>query len=339
MKIFVVKEDNNKELRIPITEDIAKKLIDLGHEICDKKNQISTADMVVSINPLSPEIIKSMKDGSISISVQRPHINEENLKIFQEKNITSYALDMIPRTTKAQYMDILSSQSSLAGYRAVIEAAHMLNRAFPMMITTAGTIPAAKMLVIGAGVAGLQAIATAKRLGAIVSAFDVRASAKEQVESLGAKFVEVISDAKDKMDEVYAKETSEKYKKAQEEKLKSVISVQDIVITTAQIPFKKAPVIIKKDALDLMKNDSIIIDLASETGGNCEITKHGETVTYKGKVKVVSFVNILNGIHHDASKLFSKNVFAFIELLFSNPEDEIIKSTTLTKNGQLLKEI
>jgi NAD(P) transhydrogenase subunit alpha len=339
MKIFAIKEDNKYELRVPITEDMFKKFDNLGLEVCYKKEQISESDIVVSINPLSPEIIESMKNGSISISIQRPHINKKNLELFQKKNITAYALDMIPRTTRAQYMDVLSSQSSLAGYRAVVEASHMLDRAFPMMMTTAGTIPAAKVLIIGAGVAGLQAIATAKRLGAVVSAFDVRSSAKEQVESLGAKFVEVTVDEKDKMDGVYATESSEQYKKAQAEKLKSVISSMDVVITTAQIPFKKAPVIIKKDSLDLMKSESIIIDLASETGGNCEITKHGETVIYNDKVKIVSFLNILNGIHHDASKLFSKNLYAFIELLLTNPEDDIIKATTLTKDGQILKEI
>ncbi len=305
---------------------------------------INDADIVVSINPPHFDDINSMKNGAITIAMQKPHFNKSNLDAFVKNNITSFAMDLMPRTTRAQYMDVLSSQSSIAGYNAVIESAHLLNRCFPMMITTAGTIPAARVLVIGAGVAGLQAIATAKRLGAIVHAFDVRTSAKEQVESLGGKFVEV--NAMEKMDGVYAGETSKEYKKAQEDKLRSIISTQDVVITTAQIPFKKAPIIIKKDMLDLMKKDSIIIDLSSETGGNCEITKHGETIEYNN-VRVVSFENILNNISHDASKLFAKNVYAFIELLIQTlkeePDilkinDEIIKGTLLTYNSEIIQE-
>lgn len=348
MKIFAVKEKEPSELRTAITEDIARKLEALGQEVVFESktgvNGIKNADIVVSINPLKTDDINKMKEKAISISMQKPHLHAENLQAFKKCNITSFALDLIPRTTRAQYMDVLSSQSSLAGYKAVIEAAHILNRCFPMMITTAGTIPAAKVLVIGAGVAGLQAIATAKRLGAVVSAFDVRASAKEQVESLGGKFVAVESD--EKMDGVYASETSEEYKKAQEVKLCSVIAAQDVVITTAQIPFKKAPVIIKKNMLDLMKKDSLIIDLASGTGGNCEITKHGETVEYNN-VKVVSFENILSGIAYDASKLFAKNIYAFIELLLQKLkeesdilkiDDEIIRGTLLTHNSEIVNE-
>ncbi len=347
MKIFVVDEKDSGELRTAITEDIAQKLTEQDHEIISNNSDIkhvSQADVVVSINPLPKQIIQLMKDKSVAISMQKPHLNPENLKLFCKKNITSFALDLIPRTTRAQYMDVLSSQSSLAGYRAVIEAAQILNRAMPMMMTTAGTIPAAKVLVIGAGVAGLQAIATAKRLGAIVSAFDVRVSAKEQVESLGAKFIAVDSD--EKMDGVYAQETSEEYKKAQEAKLCSVIPTQDIVITTAQIPFKKAPVIIKKTMVESMKKDSLIIDLASETGGNCELTTHGKTVEHNG-VKIIAFHNILNSIYHDASRLFAKNMYAFMELLFdklqetpdiSKTTDEIILGTLLTYDGNVVCE-
>lgn len=348
MKIFVLKETNSSELRVAITEDIKKKLMDIGQEVVFELevglSEAKDADIIASINSPSVNVIEAMKEGSISIAIQKPHLNKSNMDAFQNRKVTSFALDLIPRTTRAQYMDVLSSQSSLAGYRAVIEASHLLDRCFPMMMTTAGTIPAAKVLVIGAGVAGLQAIATAKRLGAIVSVFDVRASAKEQVESLGAKFVDV--DINEKIDGVYASETSEEYKKAQEKKLCSVISSQDVVITTAQIPFKKAPIIIKKEMLDLMKKDSIIIDLASETGGNCELTKHGQTVEYNN-VKVVSFENILSSIKHDASKLFAKNVYAFIELLIQKLkeepnilkiDDEIIKGTLLTYNSEIVHE-
>ncbi|MDR1488778.1 MAG: NAD(P)(+) transhydrogenase (Re/Si-specific) subunit alpha [Holosporales bacterium] len=351
MKIFVLREEN--EARIAITEDIASKLTFEGHtvEFGDKLRTDNDFEIVVSINPLPIRIIKYMKAKSISISLQKPHICKENLNLFKEKNITSFALDMIPRTTRAQYMDVISSQSSLAGYRSVIEAAHVMNRSIPMMITTAGTIPAAKFLVIGAGVAGLQAIATAKRLGAIVSAFDVRKSSKEQVESLGAKFIEIEND--EVIDSVYAKETSQKYNNMQEEKLFSVLPQQDVVITSAQIPFKKAPTIIKKEMVSIMKKDSFIIDLASETGGNCELTEHGNTVTIgDNNVKIISFQNILSGVAHDASRLFAKNIYAFLTLLFEKQReiadfslidnrcdnDEIIKGTLLTCNGKILKE-
>jgi NAD(P) transhydrogenase subunit alpha len=239
-------------------------------------------------------------------------------------------------------MDILSSQANLAGYESVIEAAHLLNRAFPLMMTTAGTIPAAKVLVIGAGVAGLQAIATARRLGAIVSAFDVRTSAKEQVESLGAKFVEVNSP--EKTDGVYAKEMTDDYKKMQKEKLLSVLPQQDIIITTAQIPGKRAPIILESDMIGSMKRGSVILDLASKSGGNCALTEHGKIIEKDG-VTVASFDNILNLIPHDASKLFARNIFAFFDLLtqkmkdnsdISAIDDEIIRATLLTYNGKIV---
>lgn len=346
MKIFVLRENISEEKRTAITEEIKKKLEVLGEEVEFEAETrvagIKDADIIVSINPPSVEAIGLMKPGAISIALQRPHLRPENLQLFKEKKITSFALDLMPRTTRAQYMDVLSSQSSLAGYKAVIEAANLLDRCFPMMMTTAGTIPAAKVLVIGAGVAGLQAIATAKRLGAIVQAFDVRASAKEQVESLGARFVEV--EAKEQMDGVYAKETSEEYKKAQEAKLRSVLPSQDVVITTAQIPFKQAPIIIKKEMVELMKKGSVLIDLASESGGNCELTQHGQIVELN-EVRIVSFENILSGIAHDASSLFAKNIYAFIELLtaklkeepdISKIDDEIIKGTLLTFNSEIV---
>lgn len=367
MQLLILKEELEHESRVSITPDICKKLVDLGHEVfvdedAGKKagflnemyesvggyvinaKNVEECDVVFSINPLLNKTARRLKNA-ILIGIQKPHINRDNLRLFEENAITSFALDLIPRTTRAQYMDVLSSQSSLAGYKAVIEASHMLNRALPLMMTTAGTIPAAKVLIIGAGVAGLQAIATARRLGAIVQAFDVRSSAKEQVESLGAKFVDVdFVDESEKQDGVYAKETSEAYKKAQEEKLRSVIPSQDIIITTAQIPFKNAPVIIKSDMVDTMKHGSIIIDLASETGGNCELTQHGKTIEHNG-VKIVGFENILSLIPYDASRMYAKNMFAFFELLSRNLEevgdvelieDEIIKSTLLTANEKII---
>jgi NAD(P) transhydrogenase subunit alpha len=367
MKLFVLKENQELDKRVSVTPEIVQKLVELGNEVLiekeagenagfedseyensgakiTKRSLCSDADVIFSINPLEKKDIKALKETSIIISQQDPFRKSENVEYFKEKNITAFALDFIPRTTRAQYMDVLSSQASLAGYKAVIEAAHILNRGLPLMITTAGTIPAAKVLVIGAGVAGLQAIATAKRLGAIVSAFDVRSSAKEQVESLGAKFIEV--DSSETTDEVYAKEMSEEYKKAQELKIRSVLPSQDIIITTAQIPEKKAPVIIKKDMIETMKNGSIIIDLASSTGGNCELTESGKVIKEKG-VEIIAFDNILNLVAFDASRLFAKNVFAFFELLsqkmqenkdISNIDDEIIRATLLVHNGVIVNQ-
>ncbi|MDR0553055.1 MAG: NAD(P) transhydrogenase subunit alpha [Holosporales bacterium] len=346
MKIFVIREDG--ERRVALTPEICQKVIDAGFEVTvadGMDHGIKEADIVVSINPPLAESIRLMKKGAFSIAMQKPHLNKGNLKLFAEMGISAFALDMIPRTTRAQYMDVLSSQSSLAGYRAVIEAAHMLDRAFPMMMTTAGTIPATKVFIAGAGVAGLQAIATAKRLGAIVHAFDVRASAKEQVQSLGAKFVDI--DEEKATDGVYATEMSDDYKKRQEEKITNIIHQYDVIITTAQIPFKKAPIIITKGMVGLMKSDSIIIDLASETGGNCELTKHGDVVVSGNNVKIVSFPNILSGIASDASKLFAKNVYEFITLLLdkfdktqavTEIDDEIIAGTLLTHNFEIVNE-
>ncbi len=367
MKLFVSAEDKDIENRVSVTPDIIKKLT-LSNQVYVEKdagnnsgfpneeykssgamivsgNEISEADLIFSINPLNKEKLEKIKEKAIIIAALDPFNNIDLIKEMNAKNITSFSLDFIPRTTRAQYMDILSSQASLAGYKAVIEASHILNRALPLMMTTAGTIPAAKVLIIGAGVAGLQAIATAKRLGAIVSAFDVRTSAKEQVESLGAKFIEV--DSNEKTDGVYAKEMSDDYKKAQEQKLKEdVLPIQDIVITTAQIPGKKAPIIIKNDMVESMKNGSVIIDLAAKSGGNCELTVSGRSIEKNG-VQIVGFENILNLIPFDASRLFAKNIFSFFELLtsklqdnndLSTIEDEILKSTLITFNGQIINE-
>lgn len=349
MKIYVINEERIGESRVAITEDVAERFVKGGNEIIFgtdfNTDRIEESDLVVSVNPPPSDLVKRMKEKAISIAMQRPHLNRENLDLFCRGNITSFALDMIPRTTRAQYMDVLSSQSGLTGYRAVIEAAALLKRSFPMMITTAGTVQAARVLIIGAGVAGLQAIATAKRLGAIVYAFDVRAAAKEQVESLGARFVNI--DGGQQVGGVYAREISMEEQARQEHKMKMLIPSQDIIIASAQIPFKKAPVIVKRDMVGLMREDSVIIDLASESGGNCEITKHGETVVHSG-VRVVSFKNILNNIHYDASRLFAKNVYAFVELLsqklkethdISETTDEIIKGTLLTHNKSIIMEI
>ena len=352
MKIFVVSEESDN--RVAVTPDIAKKFVDLTHEVfvavnagvnagfsnleyeksgaipCQANSEAKNADVVFSINFQKLQY----KPGAILIASQTIDV-----AFCEEQKLTVFALNRMPRTTRAQYMDVLSSQASLAGYKAMIEASHEINRAIPLMMTTAGTIPAARVLVIGAGVAGLQAIATAKRLGAVVSAFDVRTSAKEQVQSLGAKFIEV--ESSETTDGVYAKEMGEEYKRAQEKRLREILPLQDIIITTAQIPGKKAPLIIKADMIETMKEGAVVIDLAAKSGGNCEITVSDKIVEKNG-VKVIGFENILNLIPYDASKLYAKNVFAFFELLMSKMkeqpdiskiDDDIIKATLVMYNG------
>jgi NAD(P) transhydrogenase subunit alpha len=372
VKVFVAKEEGRSEKRVSVTPSVVKKFVQFGFDVWIESeagsgaefpdvdyigsggsivsiSDIKDADVVASINPLSPYIVKQMKKEAICICMQKSHINKNNLALYREGNITSFALDLIPRTSRAQYMDVLSSQSSLAGYKAVIEAAHILLRSFPLMMTTAGTIPAAKILVLGAGVAGLQAIATAKRLGAVVSAFDVRLAAKEQVESLGAKFIAIEEPPSSSQDGVYAKEATEEYRKNQEEKLKSVLPQQDVIITTAQIPGKKAPILLTTEMIEQnMKKGAVVIDLASESGGNCELTSHGQIIEKDG-VKIVSFENILSLIARDASTLFANNLYAFVELLYNQAqncswnildiEDEIIKATLLTCQKEIRKEI
>ena len=350
MKIYILNETNDN--RVAITPDIAQKMISSGQEVyvekgagvlagyADKeyaengsiifndRSEITNANVIFSINKIEDDILSKLTPKTYIISGE-----QNNNKMCKKYGIISFALNKIPRTTRAQYMDILSSQSSLAGYKAMIEASHVLNRAIPLMMTTAGTIPSAKVLVIGAGVAGLQAIATARRLGANVSAYDVRASTKEQVESLGAKFVNVVSE--EKTDGVYAKEMSDKYRKAQENSLRNVLPTQDIVITTAQIPGKKAPILISNDMIGIMKKGSVIIDLAAKTGGNCELTKVNKKVVKNG-ITVIGFDNILNLIPYDASRLYAKNLLSFFELFLdklaqqpdiSKIDDDIIKAT------------
>jgi NAD(P) transhydrogenase subunit alpha len=322
-----------------ITDD---NYVNAGARIATVENEITTADVVISVNPLSENVIDRLARGTIVVSIQEPFKHPNNMKLFIDRGITAFALEFIPRTTRAQYMDVLSSQACLAGYKAVIEAAHYLDKGFPLLMTSAGTVPAARVLIIGAGVAGLQAIATAKRLGAIVTAFDVRTAAKEQVESLGAKFVDV--ESQEIANGVYATEMSDSYKLAQEEKLRSVLPGCDVVITTAQIPGKKAPVIVKRDMVESMKRGSIIVDLASKTGGNCEYTVPGETAVVGG-VTIIAFNSILDLIATDASRLFAKNVFAFLEFLLQKvgecgidaaaPAEDIISKTLITHEGKV----
>ena len=316
-----------------------------GAKIFEGKDTIREADVIFKINKPSIDEIELFKENSILIAALDPFNNPDLIENLKNKKIISFAMELMPRITRAQSMDILSSQSNLAGYKAVINASKLFSKAFPMMMTAAGTIAPTKVMVFGAGVAGLQAIATAKRLGAIVSATDVRIAAKEQVESLGGKFIMVESDElKDaETSGGYAKEMSEEFKVKQAKLISQTLSSQDIIICTALIPGKKAPILISEDQVKSMKPGSIIIDLAAESGGNCECSESGEVTNING-VLVVGAKNITSEIAQDASALFAKNVLNFFTILIDADtneinidwEDEIIIGTALTKNGEII---
>jgi len=361
MRIVSVSENHNIEKRIAITPDIAKKYIALGLEVSLPENYgehlgfkyneykelgveilkkeadvLNSADIIVQLGLLSNDNLLLLKENQILVGVFNPHINKEKLENLSKKNINIFSLEMLPRITRAQSMDILSSQANLAGYKAVIESFANFEKAIPMMMTAAGTIPAAKVLVVGAGVAGLQAIATAKRMGAVVFATDVRMASKEQVESLGGKFLTVEGSENLETEGGYAKETSEEFKKKQEELLAETLKKIDIVICTALIPGKKAPLIIKENMITNMKSGSIIYDLAAVQGGNAAFTEVDKIVVKEG-IKIMGETNILNKLPVSASNLYSKNVFNFVVNLYDaeskkvsiNLEDEIIEKTLI----------
>jgi NAD(P) transhydrogenase subunit alpha len=369
MKILVLKENNNDEKRVAITPDLIAKYNKIGYEVLvesdagkksgidnelyeksgakivtDVSKSISEADIILKVAAPEEAQLSGVKQNALLLGMLDPYDSSAQINSYAKLGISAIACELFPRITRAQSMDVLSSQSNLAGYRAVIDAVYELNSAVPMMMTAAGTITPAKIMIIGAGVAGLQAIATAKRLGAVVVAFDVRAVAKEQVESLGAKFIEVKNDDGDAQTKGgYAKEMSEEYKKRQQQALHDNIINQNIVITTALIPGKPAPKLITEEMVKNMKVGSIIIDLAAKMGGNCALTEPGKIIEKYG-VKIIGHNNIASRIASDASKLYAKNLFNFIEFftdkdkkeMVINLEDEIIKSSLLTHNGQVL---
>ena len=361
MRIVSILENQNIEKRIAITPEIAKKYIALGFEVSivekygehlgfkdsdyqelgvkistDKDEILNSSNIIVQLGLLSQESLSNLKENQTLVGVFDPYNNKEKIENLSKKNINFFSLEMLPRITRAQSMDILSSQANLAGYKAVLESFANFEKAIPMMMTAAGTIPAAKVLVVGAGVAGLQAIATAKRMGAIVFATDVRMASKEQVESLGGKFLTVEGSENLETEGGYAKEASEEFKKKQEDLLAETLKKIDIVICTALIPGKKAPLIIKDSMIDNMKPGSVIYDLAAVQGGNSEFTEVDKTVIRNG-IKIMGETNILNKLAVSASNLYSKNVFNFVSNLYDkendkiniNLEDEIIEKTLL----------
>lgn len=374
MQLTVLKERRPYETRVAATPETVKKLIALGFQVRVEKGAgkashfsdeayeaagakiaptpqkaLEDAQVVLKVGaPMTEDDggedeVKLLPTGALLLGILQPFTKAALLDAYNKRKVTAFALELIPRISRAQAMDVLSSQSNLAGYRAVIEAAYVFERAFPMMMTAAGTIAPARVLILGAGVAGLQATATAKRLGAIVNVFDVRAAAKEQVESLGGTFVEVDSQEVGDAAGGYAKEMSEDYKARQAAKIKEVLQKSDIVISTALIPGKPAPRLITADMIEGMKPGSVIVDLAVEMGGNCEGSVLGEVVEKNG-IKIIGYANMPGRIPTDASAVYGRNLLNLLALyvdkdskvLNLNWDDEIIQAIALTHDGKTL---
>ncbi len=369
MKIVAIKERAKNEHRTAITPDIAKLFVKKGYDVFVEKNIgtsanftdaqyqdagatvsaipleiLSDADIILKVQstPLIDEFneVAMAKEGATIIGMLNPYNNAEYIDKTLSKKLSTISMELVPRITKAQGMDVLSSQSNLAGYRSVIEASYYFDRAFPMMMSAAGTISPAKVLILGVGVAGLQAIATAKRLGGAVSAYDVRAATKEQVESLGAKFVYPTSSGSDAEDKSgYAREVTQDFAKTQEQFLAKIIPGFDIVITTAQIPGKKAPVLITKSMVSQMRPGSVIVDMAASTGGNVEDSVEDKIVSKRG-VKIIGWSNMAAKIASDSSKLYAKNLYNFIEYAVKDNKidfkDELVEEMLIGIDGKMI---
>ncbi len=371
MRIAVLAETQGLETRVAATPETVKKFIALGAELVVEKGAglssgIADADyeaagavvaktakdalkgaaIVLKVRRPSEAEIKILPSGAIVVATMDPYGSEAAVDAMAKAGVAAFAMEFMPRITRAQVMDVLSSQANLAGYRAVIDGAAEYGRAMPMMMTAAGTVPAARVFIMGVGVAGLQAIATARRMGAVVTATDVRPATKEQVESLGAKFLAVEDDEfkQAQTSGGYAKEMSKEYQAKQAELTASHIAKQDIVITTALIPGRAAPRLITKEMVASMKAGSVIIDLAVERGGNCEAAKPGETVITANGVKIVGHLNVPGRLAATASQLYAKNLYAFVETMIDKKdkklavdfEDELVKATCLTRDGAVV---
>ncbi|WP_417810215.1 Re/Si-specific NAD(P)(+) transhydrogenase subunit alpha [Thalassospira alkalitolerans] len=375
MKLAVPKEIWPGEKRVAVTPDTVKKLIGLGFDVAIEagagtdaaipddrfvdagativktmKATVKDADVILKVRPPvvdgKTDELAAYKKGAAVIALLDPYDRKDLIEKMAAAGVSSFAMELMPRISRAQSMDVLSSQSNLAGYRSVIDAAHEFGRIYPMMMTAAGTLPPARIVIVGAGVAGLQAIATAKRLGAVVSAFDVRPAVKEQVQSLGGTFIEVDEDdaADGETSGGYAKEMSDEYKAKQAAKLKDVLAKTDIVITTALIPGRPAPQIVTADMVAGMKPGSVIIDLAAERGGNVAGAKLGETIVTANGVKIIGPENITSSVATDATAMYAKNLLNFITLsvdkdkgtLTFDPKDQIIAETMLTCDGKVV---
>ncbi|MDT2023672.1 Re/Si-specific NAD(P)(+) transhydrogenase subunit alpha [Methylocella sp. CPCC 101449] len=371
MRIAVPIETEGNETRVAATPETVKKFIALGATVTVQSgagtkagipdsefetagakiatslaDTLSGAEIVLGVRRPSAEVLAQMPKGAVVIATMDPYGNEAALKSMADAGVDAFAMEFMPRITRAQVMDVLSSQANLAGYRAVIDGAGEYGRALPMMMTAAGTVPAARIFIMGVGVAGLQAIATARRLGAIVTATDVRPATKEQVESLGAKFLAVEDEEFQQAQTAggYAKEMSKEYQAKQAALTASHIAKQDIVITTALIPGRPAPKLITADMVRSMRPGSVIVDLAVERGGNCELAKPGEVYITDNGVKIVGHLNVPGRLAATASSLYAKNLFAFVETMIDkekktlaiNWDDELVKATLLTRDGAVV---
>ena len=367
MQISALKENSNNENRVALTPDAIKLFQRLDLEVLIEdfagnnsgypnelykengakivsRNECLKTDICLCVKMPNEEDLNQLNEKTVLIGILNPYENKKYFNTLNNKKIISCCMELIPRISRAQSMDVLSSQANLAGYRSVIDAAEQFGKAFPMMMTAAGRVNPAKVMVLGVGVAGLQAIATAKRLGAVVSATDVRSATKEQVESLGGKFI-MVEDEESKNAETasgYAKEMSEEYKKKQGKLIAETIAKQDIVICTALIPGKTAPVLISQEMVESMASGSVVVDLAVEAGGNCPLSKIGQVIDHKG-VKVVGYANVPGRVAKDASALYAKNIFNFLSLIINkedkkinlNLEDKIVNAVVLTHEGKL----
>ncbi len=370
MIVVATTAEPGDEPRVALSPETAKKLKALGCEVRIEKGAgarsffldsafteagaqvvpsaaeaLDGADIVLKVRRPSAGEVAKMKPGALLAAMLDPYAGKDGIEAMAQAKVNAFSMEFMPRITRAQSMDVLSSQSNLAGYKAVVDAAAHFSRAFPMMMTAAGTVPAARVFIMGAGVAGLQAVGTAKRLGAVPTATDVRPASKEQVQSLGGKFI-AVEDEEFKQAETaggYAKEMSAEYKQKQAALVAEHLKAQDIVITTALIPGRPAPKLISKAMVESMKPGSIIVDLAAERGGNCELTKPGETVVHNG-VSIMGPLNLAGTVSGNASSLYARNLYAFIEPLIDkktgalaiNWDDEIVKGTALTRDGAVI---
>lgn len=371
MRIVVLDESKTGEPRVAVTPDTVKRLSALGASVTvqagagllssipdadfeavgasvakDMKKALGEADILLGVGRPDKARLKGIQKGALALAIMDPYGNDGAIQELADTGVSAFAMELMPRITRAQVMDVLSSQANLAGYRAVIDGAAEYGRAMPMMMTAAGTVPAAKVFIMGVGVAGLQAIATARRLGAVVTATDVRPATKEQVESLGAKFL-AVEDEEFKQAQTaggYAKEMSKEYQAKQAELTASHIAKQDIVITTALIPGRPAPRLITKEMVASMRPGSVIVDLAVERGGNCEMAEKGKIVVTDNGVKIVGLGNLATRLAPTASALYAKNLFSFLETMIDKKEkklavdfeDELVKATLLTRDGALV---
>tara|TARA_R110001592_G_scaffold66152_1_gene202937 strand:+ start:3058 stop:4191 length:1134 start_codon:yes stop_codon:yes gene_type:complete len=362
IRVCVAKELREDEQRVAMVPDVVKKLTALGVQVSiqtgageaaghadsdyvgadivdDIDALYNSADILLTVNPPTDAQMAKLKTGSVLIGYLNPYSDTERFKTLQEKNVSAFSVEMIPRISRAQAMDALSSQASIAGYKAVLLASTLLGKFFPMLTTAAGTVRPSKVLIIGAGVAGLQAIATARRLGAIVEGYDVRAAVKDQVESLGAKFVDI--DIKAEGSGGYARELTDEEREQQQAILANHVAAADVVITTAAIPGRPSPKIITTAMVERMKGGSVIVDLAAEGGGNCELTKAGETILHN-RVKVYGPLNVPSTVSGHASELYAKNLLNLLNLMIKEGElnidleDQILKDSLITHGGAIV---